>query len=94
MSFQLTKRVLPLTKPLLISTTTRRATIITSTAFDETKKNNNQECIDIHALYNNENQSAMEHHYQPSLSTVHYAAGHPHHNADTFSPSFNTIFDE
>ncbi|CAO3619538.1 unnamed protein product [Cunninghamella echinulata] len=101
MSFQLTKRLLPLSKQL-ISSTKRKATIITTiststntttTTMDESKKS--QEWLDIHALYNNENQSAMEYLYhQPSPSSVHYAAGHPHHSVDAFSPRFNTVFDE
>lgn len=44
----------------------------------------------IHALYNNENQSILQHHqHDEDLGSHHILSG-----ADAFSPTFNTVFDE
>ncbi|KAI8065580.1 hypothetical protein BC940DRAFT_72757 [Gongronella butleri] len=48
----------------------------------------------VHAMYNTENQSAMEHHYNPNLQSVHYGDLHKEGHHDTFGPRFNTVFDE
>ncbi|KAI7874043.1 hypothetical protein K492DRAFT_200271 [Lichtheimia hyalospora FSU 10163] len=54
----------------------------------------------IHALYNTENQSMLDHHAFSSSSSsqqVHSVASEYSpltHSSDCFSPTFNTVFDE
>lgn len=50
----------------------------------------------IHALYNTENQSMLDHPvFSSSSQQVHSMASEfTHSSADCFSPTFNTVFDE
>jgi hypothetical protein len=53
--------------------------------------NKQEELNAIHALYNNENQSLQEHHSNTVQSTYRSLS---EDDQSTFSPSFNTVFDE
>ncbi|KAI8881901.1 hypothetical protein K501DRAFT_103951 [Backusella circina FSU 941] len=70
----------------------RSYTVVPSTPYQNQpvqEIKSNQEHNTLHALYNNENQSVLDHHLnsnekQRSLSDEH----------ETFTPTFNAVFDE
>ncbi|ORX50132.1 hypothetical protein DM01DRAFT_1337806 [Hesseltinella vesiculosa] len=78
---------------------TQKQSLVTSSQRNQFDKHHQNPDVtthnSIHAMYNNENQSAMEHLYHPNLKSVHYGDMHAEsHKTDTFSPTFNTVFDE
>jgi hypothetical protein len=85
-----------------ISTTTRMTlgrslairsyTVVPSTPYQNQpaeELKSNQEHNTLHALYNNENQSVLDHHLSPNEKQRSLSDEH-----DTFTPTFNAVFDE
>ncbi|OAD71139.1 hypothetical protein PHYBLDRAFT_182139 [Phycomyces blakesleeanus NRRL 1555(-)] len=88
---RISRKSMPVWRPVVAWS--RAYTLIPSTP--EQSKPSAQDIQDhnpIHALYNNHNQSVQDTHYADKK--IHVANPEHYQSADTFSPAFNTVFDE